>query len=314
MLSKICALLSMATLTEEQQSPNPQLPPGFRFHPTDEELVTHYLRKKISSSPLPVSIITDVDLYKFDPWDLPGLAKFGDKEWYFFSPRERKYPNGARPNRTAGCGYWKATGIDKSVFLSGSSLQVGVKKALVFYEGKPPRGIKTKWIMHEYRLTDSIRPGSAPPRRKRSKLLDDWVLCRIYKRVSHLPRAGEAMAFSTQQKLQELPPTPTFQSFHGMMQNQEEDFLDCVLRKDNPSDAWDALPLAAQALPTDLISNKLKRNLSFVFNDFYSLNDNTSSVFQSFSPLDVSVDDFHQIYSLPFTENRLWSTETAWLS
>ncbi|XP_057854278.2 NAC transcription factor 32 [Cryptomeria japonica] len=300
--------------TEEEQSPHLQLPPGFRFHPTDEELVTHYLRKKISSSPLPVSIITDVNLYKFEPWDLPGLAKFGEQEWYFFSPRERKYPNGTRPNRTAGCGYWKATGIDKPVFLSGSSLQVGVKKALVFYKGKPPRGIKTKWIMHEYRLTDSTWSGSASVRRKRSKLLDEWMLCRVFKRGSHLPRAreaGEAMEFSTQQKLQELPLTPTFESFHGRMQNQEnEDFL----LLDNPSDAGDALPLAAQAIPTDLISNKLKRNLSFVFDDLYSLNNNTSSVFQSFSPLDISVDDFHQIHSLPFTENRPWSTETAWLS
>lgn len=52
--------------------PQPHLPPGFRFHPTDEELVVHYLKKKASSAPLPVSIIAEVDLYKFDPWELPG--------------------------------------------------------------------------------------------------------------------------------------------------------------------------------------------------------------------------------------------------
>lgn len=50
----------------------PQLPPGFRFHPTDEELVVHYLKKKASSTPLPVTIIAEIDLYKFDPWELPG--------------------------------------------------------------------------------------------------------------------------------------------------------------------------------------------------------------------------------------------------
>lgn len=98
-------------------------------------------------------------------------ATFGDKEWYFFSPRERKYPNGVRPNRAAGSGYWKATGTDKKI-VSGKE-NVGVKKALVFYQGKPPKGHKTNWIMHEYRLSQPIKLG-------------DWVLCRIYKKSSHL--------------------------------------------------------------------------------------------------------------------------------
>lgn len=48
------------------------LPPGFRFHPTDEELVVHYLVRKISSQRIPVPIIAEVDLYKYDPWQLPG--------------------------------------------------------------------------------------------------------------------------------------------------------------------------------------------------------------------------------------------------
>lgn len=81
-------------------------------------------------------------------------AEFGENEWYFFSPRDRKYPNGVRPNRAAVSGYWKATGTDKAIY-SGSKF-VGVKKALVFYKGKPPKGVKSDWIMHEYRLTDSI--------------------------------------------------------------------------------------------------------------------------------------------------------------
>lgn len=51
----------------------PQLPPGFRFHPTDEELVVHYLKKKVAGAPIPVDIIAEVDLYKFDPWELPGI-------------------------------------------------------------------------------------------------------------------------------------------------------------------------------------------------------------------------------------------------
>ncbi|XP_054811315.1 NAC transcription factor 56 [Prosopis cineraria] len=167
-------------------SQQPNLPPGFRFHPTDEELVVHYLKKKASSAPLPVAIIAEVDLYKFDPWELPAKAAFGEQEWYFFSPRDRKYPNGARPNRAATSGYWKATGTDKPVLTSNGNQKVGVKKALVFYGGKPPRGIKTNWIMHEYRLADN-KPNNKPPgcdlgNKKNSLRLDDWVLCRIYKK------------------------------------------------------------------------------------------------------------------------------------
>ncbi|KAL5731891.1 hypothetical protein ACHQM5_004576 [Ranunculus cassubicifolius] len=48
------------------------LPPGFRFHPTDKELVVHYLCKKISYQTLPVSILAEIDLYKYNPWQLPG--------------------------------------------------------------------------------------------------------------------------------------------------------------------------------------------------------------------------------------------------
>ncbi|PQQ07208.1 NAC transcription factor 25 [Prunus yedoensis var. nudiflora] len=165
---------------------HPQLPPGFRFHPTDEELVVHYLKKKAASAPLPVTIIAEVDLYKFDPWELPSKATFGEQEWYFFSPRDRKYPNGARPNRAATSGYWKATGTDKPILTSIGNQKVGVKKALVFYGGKPPKGIKTNWIMHEYRLVNNNNNNfSKPPdasNKKASLRLDDWVLCRIYKK------------------------------------------------------------------------------------------------------------------------------------
>lgn len=159
-----------------------QLPPGFRFHPTDEELVMHYLCRRCATQSITVPIIAEIDLYKYDPWELPGLALYGEKEWYFFSPRERKYPNGSRPNRAAGSGYWKATGADKPI---GQPKTVGIKKALVFYSGKAPRGEKTNWIMHEYRLADVDRSA----RKKTNSLrLDDWVLCRIYNKKGTIER------------------------------------------------------------------------------------------------------------------------------
>lgn len=179
----------MESTDSSSGSQHPQLPPGFRFHPTDEELVVHYLKRKAASAPLPVTIIAEIDLYKFDPWELPSKATFGEQEWYFFSPRDRKYPNGARPNRAATSGYWKATGTDKPILTSNGTQKVGVKKALVFYGGKPPKGIKTNWIMHEYRLVDNNNSTSSKPpgvdaaaNKKASLRLDDWVLCRIYKK------------------------------------------------------------------------------------------------------------------------------------
>ncbi|XAR64353.1 hypothetical protein NMG60_11024658 [Bertholletia excelsa] len=149
-----------------------RLPPGFRFHPTDEELVVQYLKRKVFSCPLPASIIPEGDVCKSDPWDLPGDS---GQERYFFSTREAKYPNGNRSNRATGSGYWKATGIDKQIVTSRSNQVVGMKKTLVFYKGKPPRGSRTDWIMHEYRLIGpeqkqiSTETGS-----------ENWVLCRIF--------------------------------------------------------------------------------------------------------------------------------------
>ncbi|KAF3796734.1 NAC domain-containing protein 72 [Nymphaea thermarum] len=158
------------------------LPPGFRFHPTDEELLVQYLLPKTSGLTFSSNVIADVHLYRHDPWDLPGKAFFGDNEWYFFSRRNRKFPNGSRPNRGAGSGFWKATGTDKIIVLDGR--KVGTKKALVFYVGKPPNGSRTNWIMHEYQLL--LGDNGCLPQKKATPRLDDWVLCRIYKKRTSL--------------------------------------------------------------------------------------------------------------------------------
>ncbi|ESQ29117.1 hypothetical protein EUTSA_v10023502mg [Eutrema salsugineum] len=150
------------------------VPPGFRFHPTDEELVDYYLRKKVASKRIEIDIIKDVDLYKIEPWDLQELCKIGNEEqseWYFFSHKDKKYPTGTRTNRATKAGFWKATGRDKAIYLRHSL--VGMRKTLVFYKGRAPNGQKSDWIMHEYRL--ETNENGTPQE-------EGWVVCRVFKK------------------------------------------------------------------------------------------------------------------------------------
>ena len=55
-----------------------RVPVGFRFHPTDEELVGYYLPKKVTARKIDLDLIRDLDLYKLEPWDLQGEATLSD--------------------------------------------------------------------------------------------------------------------------------------------------------------------------------------------------------------------------------------------
>lgn len=152
------------------------LPPGFRFHPTDEELVGYYLKRKVDGLQIELEVIPVVELYKFDPWELPekSFLPKRDMEWFFFCPRDRKYPNGSRTNRATKAGYWKATGKDRKVVCQSTSA-TGYRKTLVFYRGRAPLGDRTDWVMHEYRLCDDVSHGSP-------NFWGAFALCRVVKK------------------------------------------------------------------------------------------------------------------------------------
>lgn len=57
---------------EEEAAEDDPVLPGFRFHPTDEELVGFYLRRKVEKKCFSIEIIREIDIYKHDPWDLPS--------------------------------------------------------------------------------------------------------------------------------------------------------------------------------------------------------------------------------------------------
>lgn len=186
------------------------LPPGFRFHPTDEELITHYLSHKVLDSHFCARAIGEVDLNKVEPWELPWRAKMGEGEWYFFCLRDRKYPTGLRTNRATEAGYWKATGKDKEIY-RGKAL-VGMKKTLVFYKGRAPRGEKTNWVMHEYRLEGKFSIHNLP---KPSK--NEWVVSRIFEKSSGgkkmMPGLVRMSSYGDELQASNLPPLMEYSAY-----------------------------------------------------------------------------------------------------
>lgn len=213
---------------KQDEHENDMVMPGFRFHPTEEELVEFYLRRKVEGKRFNVELITFLDLYRYDPWELPALAAIGEKEWFFYVPRDRKYRNGDRPNRVTTSGYWKATGADRMI-RTENFRSIGLKKTLVFYSGKAPKGIRTSWIMNEYRL-----PQHETERLQKAEI----SLCRVYKRAGvedhpSLPRSLPTRASSSRatnsDKKQPNPShhhhaieTSSFHSFEGQSSSQHQ--------------------------------------------------------------------------------------------
>ncbi|KAI3703357.1 hypothetical protein L1987_73372 [Smallanthus sonchifolius] len=141
--------------------------PGFRFSPTDDELISYYLKKKLQGCDNCVDIIPEVDFCRHEPWDLPGLSVIrSENEWFFFSARGKKYPNGSQSKRATQSGYWKATGKERNV--KSGAVTVGTKRTLVFHTGRAPKGERTEWIMHEYCMSDTSQEAKVVCRLRRN--------------------------------------------------------------------------------------------------------------------------------------------------
>ncbi|CAG7910696.1 unnamed protein product [Brassica rapa] len=129
--------------------------PGFKFSPTDVELISYYLKRKMDGLERSVEVIPETDIYSFEPWDLPdkSIVK-SDTEWFFFCARGKKYPHGSQNRRTTKMGYWKVTGKERDV--KSSSQVIGTKRTLVFHIGRAPKGQRTEWLMHEYCMKGGV--------------------------------------------------------------------------------------------------------------------------------------------------------------
>uniref|UniRef100_A0A2N9EGG8 NAC domain-containing protein n=1 Tax=Fagus sylvatica TaxID=28930 RepID=A0A2N9EGG8_FAGSY len=155
------------------------LPRGFRFSPTDEELIEHFLKPKISGKNDEEACV-----------DFSGIAT-KDREWFFFTQQERKHQNRNGINRLTKAGYWKSTGTDQEIY-SGESL-IGMKKILVFHIGRTSKGKGTCWVMHEYRTTlkeyDGTKPGQVLNIMQKA-----LVLCRLFEKKETKKKSKSALA------------------------------------------------------------------------------------------------------------------------
>ncbi|XP_047306863.1 NAC domain-containing protein 83-like [Impatiens glandulifera] len=144
------------------------LPPGFRFQPTEEEIVFQYLTRKTYSHPLPASVIPEINnIRNFNPWDLPGDQ---EQDRYFFSNASEvatSYKKRNKSKGSVGSGYWKTTGIEKKIDYVGKKQYpiMGMRRTFIFHGG---RKTGDEWFMHEYRLSDS------------KTQLGNWVLCHVF--------------------------------------------------------------------------------------------------------------------------------------
>ncbi|KAE8670659.1 hypothetical protein F3Y22_tig00112114pilonHSYRG00112 [Hibiscus syriacus] len=87
-------------------------------------------------------------------------------------------------NRATSQGYWKATGKDREV--RRNKKLMAMKKTLVFHSGRAPDGVRTNWVMHEYRLVEEEL--------ERIGALQGYVLCRVFHKNNIGPPNGNRYA------------------------------------------------------------------------------------------------------------------------
>ncbi|XP_031262857.1 NAC domain-containing protein 83-like [Pistacia vera] len=144
------------------------MPTGFRFNPTDEELI-EILERKVSGQEMPVhdTFIVERNVYELDPQDLEWdpTVVLSDNERYCY------YIRATDSREVMGRGWWRATGHVKKIYADNDNIEhvVGYKRPLTFVkftdnERNRKNAFKTNWIMHEYNLDSNTT---------------EWRLCKI---------------------------------------------------------------------------------------------------------------------------------------
>ncbi|KAK2658093.1 hypothetical protein Ddye_011145 [Dipteronia dyeriana] len=155
------------------------IPVGYRFRPTDKELINFFLFQKLFAQTDPFNnlekfSVKECDLYgSLDPWDIWNIYG-GDRlkdDWplYFFTQLKKVSANGSRISRRVGSGTW--AGEDSGDTITLGNRVVGFKKRFRYEDKKSPDN--GAWIMHEFGIEPSLL--------RQYKKPDNVVLCRMKK-------------------------------------------------------------------------------------------------------------------------------------
>ncbi|KAL9419628.1 hypothetical protein AB3S75_037405 [Citrus x aurantiifolia] len=143
---------------------------GFRFHPTDEEIILLLTMKRRDPAGFSVRTIKEIDLYSFEPWELPCHSEIQSEEevWYFFCEPCYKNSESKRVHRRTKEGYWKKTGRGSNIKRKYKTEVIGTKKILSFSrdDAAAQKGT-SEWVIHEIAVEES------PDFKK------DFVVCRL---------------------------------------------------------------------------------------------------------------------------------------
>ncbi|XP_030464904.2 protein NTM1-like 9 [Syzygium oleosum] len=158
-------------------------PMGLRFKPTEDELVSHYLTKKLRGGTETICVIPELYIYNWEPPDLfilyDALSSIPSdgRECFFFCPRGC--------NRKTACGFWKETSTKRVIQAPDTGKTIGIKRILVYYEGRQPKGRKTDVAMHQYNLDSNVSD---------SDISDPTalVVCRMINRKSKKAKSATA--------------------------------------------------------------------------------------------------------------------------
>ncbi|KAL6652439.1 hypothetical protein ACP70R_011364 [Stipagrostis hirtigluma subsp. patula] len=160
--------------------------PGFRFLPTDLEIVLHYLKHKVLDLELPEhnAVREGLDVYATNAEDITLDIRNGDKEHlgFFFVRKDHAYTNGcwyATPG-----GYWKVRRGGPAAIRHGGRV-IAFRTSLDYVRGRAPRGRRTPWSMFVYALNAR---GHHDLRNLEQPSMNSFVVCKVRKRASSVIR------------------------------------------------------------------------------------------------------------------------------